>query len=108
MPGANALKHGIVDNTRGVANNYLGEARCFVGEGLAGKHEVTKLKQWNLIPITQLLDSPVETPGSDVVNVSRTGTMTMWLTNTARSTTASRQGLLFLDYILLVPRITEE
>ena len=108
MPGAPALKYGIVDNARGVANNYLGEARCFVGEGLAGKHELTKLKQWNLIPTTQLLDAPVSTANSATMTVSKTGVMTMWLTNTARSTTASRQGLLFLDYILLVPRITEE
>ena len=108
MPGANVLKHGITDNTRGVANNYLGENRCFVGEDLAGVHKLTKLKQWNLVPTTQLLESPVTGSTSDILAVSRTGTMTLWLTNSALSVTASRQGLLFLDYILLVPRITEE
>lgn len=108
MPGAPVLKHGIVDNARGVANNYLGENRCFVGDGLAGRHELTKLKQWNLVATTQLLESPVTSGSAAIMSVPRTGVMTIWLTNTARSTTASRQGLLFLDYILLVPRITEE
>lgn len=107
MPGAPALQFGIPENTRGVANNHLGASRCFVGQGRAGVHEVTKLKQWDLVAPTQLLDVPVATSTADVLNVPRTGTMTMWLCNTARSNTASRQGLLFLDYILLVPRITE-
>lgn len=107
MPGAPALKHGIVDNARGVANNYLGETRCFVGQTMAGVHELTKLQQWTLEPVSQLLSAPITAPGADVMNVNRAGTMTLWLTNTARSNAASRQGLLFLDYILLVPRINE-
>jgi len=107
MPGAGSLKYGILDNARGVANNYLGETRCFVGEGRAGVRELTKLKQWDLITTTQLLSAPVST-GMDVMSVTRTGTLTMWLCNTARSNTANRQGLLFLDYIMLVPRIIEE
>ncbi|HEY6914232.1 MAG TPA: fasciclin domain-containing protein [Paludibacter sp.] len=108
MPGGNPLKYGITDNARGVANNYLGEARCFVGQGMAGVHEITKLKQWNLVATTQLLDIPVTTANADVMTVPKTGTLTMWLCNTARSNTASRHGLIFLDYILLVPRIVEE
>lgn len=109
MPGAKTLAHGITDNTRGVANNYLGESRCFVGEGKAGVHELTKLKQWNLVPTTQLLPTDGTGPtNADVMSVPKTGTLTMWLCNTARSNTSSRQGSLFLDYILLVPRITEE
>ena len=107
MPGAPALKHGTADNTRGVANNYLGETRCFVGQTMAGVHELTKLRQWTLDPITQVLSAPITAPDGEVMNVSRAGTMTLWLTNTARSNAASRQGLLFLDYILLVPRINE-
>jgi len=109
MPGGLPLTKGITDNTAGVANNYLGEARCFVGQGMAGVRELTKLKQMNLVATTQLVDftTPITTPNSDVMTVLNTGTLTMWLCNTARSVTASRQGLLFLDYILLVPRITE-
>lgn len=108
LPGATALKHGITDNTRGVANNYLGETRCFVGEGRAGVHELTKLKQWDLVQTTQLISTPVIAANADVLTVPKTGSLTMWLCNTARSNTSSRQGLLFLDYILLVPRIIEE
>jgi len=107
MPGASPLRWGITDNGFGVANNYLGETRCFVGQGKAGVQELTKLKQWNLIQTSQLVEAPV-VPNADIMTVSRTGTMTMWLCNTARSNAASRQGLLFLDYIMLVPRINEE
>lgn len=107
MPGAQPLRHGITDNARGVANNYMGEARCFVGQAMAGVQELTKLRQWNLETTTQLLSSPIMSPDAEVMNVPRSGTMTLWLTNTARSNAASRQGLLFLDYILLVPRINE-
>ena len=110
MPGGLPLAKGITDNTAGVANNYLGEARCFVGQGRAGVKELTKLKQMNLVATTQLVDftTPITTPNSDVMTVQNTGTLTMWLCNTAQSVTASRQGLLFLDYILLVPRIPVE
>ena len=85
----------------------LGELRCFVGKTKAGIHELTKLKQWDLQASTQIIDAPVNSISAEIMTVPRTGTMTMWLCNTARSNTASRQGLLFLDYILLVPRITE-
>ena len=110
MPGGLSLAKGITDNTAGVANNYLGDARCFVGQGMAGIRELTKLKQMNLVVTSQLVDftTPITTPNSDVMTVPSTGTLTMWLCNTARSVTASRQGLLFLDYILLVPRIPAE
>jgi len=107
MPGYPVLKHGTTDNSYGVANNYLGELRCFVGQTLAGYHELTKLKQWDLVVSTQLISAQVNSAAGEIMTVPRTGTMTMWLCNTARSNAASRQGLLFLDYILLVPRITE-
>ena len=108
MPDAPVLRHGTASNNRGVANNYLGENRCFVGQTLAGVHELTKLRIWNLEPTTQLLSAPLMNPEAEVMTVPRAGTMTLWLTNTARSNAASRQGLLFLDYIVLVPRIDEE
>jgi uncharacterized surface protein with fasciclin (FAS1) repeats len=110
MPGGLPLTWGITDNTRGVANNYLGEGRCFVGQGMAGVKELTKLKQMNLVATSQLVDytTPITTANADVMAVPSTGTLTMWLCNTARSVTASRQGLLFLDYILLVPRLPVE
>ncbi len=108
MPDAPVLRHGTADNNRGVANNYLGENRCFVGQTLAGVHELTKLRIWSLEPTTQLISAPLMNPEAEVMTVPRAGTMTLWLTNTARSNASSRQGLLFLDYILLVPRIDEE
>jgi uncharacterized surface protein with fasciclin (FAS1) repeats len=110
MPGITPLAWGTLDNPRGVANNYLGDLRCFVGQGKAGKKELTKLKQMNLVATTQLVDfaNPITTPNPDVMTVPNAGNLTMWLCNTARSNAASRQGLLFLDYILLVPRIAEE
>ncbi|MDD3079589.1 MAG: fasciclin domain-containing protein [Paludibacter sp.] len=108
MPGAKKLVRGTTDNGAEVVNNYLGNMICFAGEGYAGVHELTKLKKWSLIQDTQILDTPLTTADADVMSVAQSGTMTMWLCNAARSTTASRQGLLFLDYILLVPRITEE
>lgn len=108
MPGAPKLKYGTSDNKSGVANNYLGDLTCFVGQGMAGVHELTKLSKWNLVTTTQTLDSPVTLPNADLMVVPQTGNMTLWLCNTARSTTSSRQGLLFLDYIMLVPRIADE
>jgi hypothetical protein len=107
MPGSPVLKHGTLDNTKGVANNYLGDLMCFAGETKAGVHELTQLKKWSLVATSQILENPVTGANATIMTVPNTGTMTMWLCNTARSTTASRQGLLFLDYILLVPRINE-
>ena len=119
LPGAAPLAYGtmidpaalVADNKSAVLNNYLGNTRCFVGSGKAGVKELTKLTQWNLVNPTQLLSAPIPTTvdaTADELQVSKTGVLTMWLCNSALSTTASRQGLLFLDYILLVPRITEE
>lgn len=108
MPGAKKLVRGTPENAAEVANNYLGNMRCFAGSDTAGIHKVNKMKKWNLIQYSQLLDSPIKTADADYMTVNQSGTMQMWLCNTARSTTSARQGLLFLDYILLVPRITEE
>ncbi len=112
MPGAKPLGYGIVSgtssNNRGVANNYLGDNTCFVGVGKAGVYERTKLKKWSTVNLTQIVSAPLTTPDADVMSVPQAGTLNMWLCNTARTINASRQGLLFLDYIMLVPRITEE
>jgi len=106
LPGASPLKF---NSGRIVANNYLGDNICFVGQGKAGGvKELTKLKPYNLVAATQIVSTPITTAGSDVLTIPTTGDLTMWLCNSARSITASRQGLLFLDYILLVPRINEQ
>lgn len=112
MPGDKALSYGITSgsssNGRGVANNYLGNNVCFVGVGKAGVRELTKLSKWNTVNLTQVISTPITAPDAGVMTVPKAGTLNMWLCNSARSVTASRQGLLFLDYIMLVPRITEE
>jgi hypothetical protein len=119
MPGAAPLAYGTMvdpagkgaDNKSAVLNNYLGNNLCFVGRGRAGVKELTKLTQWNTVNPTQLISTPVsisQDATSNVMQVPKTGTLTMWLCNSARSTEAGYQGLLFLDYILLVPRVTEE
>lgn len=108
MPGAKKLTFGISENTRGVENNYLGTSMCFVGKGKAGVRELTKLRQHTLQLPAQTVLEAVPGDAAELLRVNRTGEMTMWLCNTARSNAASRQGLLFLDYILLVPRITEQ
>lgn len=108
MPGAKKLTFGISENTRGVENNYLGTSMCFVGKGKAGVRELTKLRQHNLQLPAQTVLEPIAGDAAELLRVNRIGEMTMWLCNTARSNAASRQGLLFLDYILLVPRITQD
>jgi uncharacterized surface protein with fasciclin (FAS1) repeats len=107
LPGASPLKYGITNNNRGVANNFLGDNICFVGQGLAGRKELTKLKRYNLTATTQYVGTPITTAGSDILTIPNTGELTMWLCNTSRSNAANLQGLLFLDYIVLVPRINE-
>jgi len=114
LPGAPALAYGTANNARGVANNYLDNPtaktyKCFVGESKAGEYKLTKLTQWNCTESStspQIVSTQV-LPIADVMTVPTSGKLYMWLCNTARTNAASKQGLLFLDYILLVPRITE-
>lgn len=107
MPGSTKLSKGTALSTAEVTNNHLGGTTCFVGVTNAGSHELTKLKKWSLVETTQLINAPLTSTDADIMTVPQTGTMTLWLCNTARSNASSKQGLLFLDYILLVPRISE-
>lgn len=107
MPGSAKLSRGSITSPAEVSNNYLGNTTCFVGVTSAGVHELTKLKKWSLVETTQIVNAPLNTPDADIMVVPQTGNMTLWLCNTARSNASSKQGLLFLDYILLVPRISE-
>ncbi len=109
MPNRPVLSKGVSGQVNAVINNYLGDTRCFVGQGLAGVHEETKLVQWDLQNnTTQLLKSAVAGSDAEVMKVPQSGTLTMWLCNTARSTAANAQGMLFLDYIKLVPKLPAE
>jgi hypothetical protein len=112
MPGAAPLsKGGVNDNADAIANNYLGNKECFVGIDTAGVYKETQLLKWRLTldsKSPQFIGSPLQTPDADVMLVSNPGTLMLWLCNTARATTASAQGMLFLDYIKLVPVLPEE
>lgn len=110
MPMQPALTRGPSPRTDAVINNYLGDTKCFVGQDLAGVKKETKLKQWHLLNnTTQLLKEPVmNDPDSELMKVPHAGSLTMWLCNTTRSAAASAQGMLFLDYIKLVPILPAE
>ena len=94
-----------------IINNYLGDDICFVSQDTAGIHKERIMRQWSL-DITanrpQLILEPINSPTANILRVDRVGELTMWLCNTALSTTGSEQGMLFLDYIKLVPKLPEE
>ena len=109
MPRQARLTKGINTQANAVINNYLGDTKCFVGQDVAGVHKETQLTQWNLQNnTTQLLKEPIDAPDAALMKVPHSGTLTMWLCNTTRSTAASAQGMLFLDYIRLVPILPAE
>jgi uncharacterized surface protein with fasciclin (FAS1) repeats len=111
FPGMKSLSKGSNDvNADAIENNYLGAEACFVGVDTAGVYKETQLRKWSLTldsKSPQLLKEPLR-QGADTMKVSRAGALTLWLCNTARATTASAQGMLFLDYIKLVPDLPEE
>ncbi len=107
MPDAKKLFKGTTNTTAEVQNNYLGNTMCFAGVTKAGVHELTKLTKWNLTTTSQTLSSKDISSDAGIMVVPRAGKMTMWLCNSAINITSSNQGLMFLDYILLVPRINE-
>jgi uncharacterized surface protein with fasciclin (FAS1) repeats len=109
MPGSIELSKGTGTYVNAVVNNYLGDKTCFVGINQAGVHQETKLAQWNLANnTTQLISSKVTTANSDVMTVPKSGNLTLWLCNTAESTASSAQGMMFVDYIKLVPILPAE
>ena len=109
MPDTTALDYGSGTYASAVQNNYLGDKVCFVGIDTAGVYKLTKLTKWNLANnTTQLISSEFTTSDADVMTVPTWGTLTMWLCNTAESTSASAQGMMFIDYIKLVPILPAE
>ncbi|MDR1342490.1 MAG: fasciclin domain-containing protein [Prevotellaceae bacterium] len=98
-------------NADAVENNYIGDETCFAGIDTAGVWKETQLRKWSLTldsKSPQLLNAQSTARGADTMRVSHAGELTLWLCNTARATTASAQGMLFLDYIKLVPELPEE
>jgi uncharacterized surface protein with fasciclin (FAS1) repeats len=113
-PGEMTLSKGLnKENADAVSNNYLGDKVCFVGVDTAtgGSPKETQLRQWSLTldsKAPQFINTRLTTQGADVMKVNNAGELTLWLCNTARATTASAQGMLFLDYIRLEPVLPEE
>lgn len=106
MPGKPDLAYNA---SNGVINNYLGDKVCFVSQDTAGIHKQRKMKKWDLLNnTTQYLSKPISAANADVMTVAQSGKLTMWLCNTARTNAVSAQGMLFLDYILLVPKLPAE
>lgn len=106
MPGASELAYNA---SSGIINNYLGDKMCFVSQDTAGIHKQRKMHKWDLQNnTTQYLSKRTMNEDADVMTVLQSGKLTMWLCNTARTNASSAQGMLFLDYILLVPKLPAE
>jgi uncharacterized surface protein with fasciclin (FAS1) repeats len=115
LPGQPALKTGSADGTAdAVGNGHRGDTICFVGINNAGNTaagqapELTRLSLWSLQPKTQFLKNQLVAAESSTVTVSQAGEMTLWLVNTTRRNTSRQQGMLFLDYVKLVPILPNE
>lgn len=106
MPGQKELAY---TTANGVANNYLGDLTSFVSQDTAGIYKERVMKKWTLgSNTTQYLSKQIESADSGIMTVPSSGKLTMWLCNTARTNATSAQGMLFLDYILLVPKLPAE
>jgi uncharacterized surface protein with fasciclin (FAS1) repeats len=113
LPDAKTLAKGDNKvNADAVSNNYLGDETCFVGVDTAtGALKETQLRKWSLTldaKSPQFISKASTAADADVMKVSNAGELTLWLCNTARATTASAQGMLFLDYIKLEPTLPDE
>lgn len=108
LPGRATLKKGNSAGADAVTNGHLGDTICFVGINAAGVHRETQLSAWTLDAKTQFLKQPLETPQADIITAPNVGELTLWLCNTTRRNTTRKQGMMFLDYIKLVPILEEE
>ena len=112
MPGKDLLRR---NSTGVIENNYLSDI-CFVSQDTAGIHQERKMTQWkfnNSINF-QYITEPVNEPDASILKVDQTGEMTLWLCNTPRNFSSPQgalptnaQGVMFLDYIKLVPILEE-
>ncbi|WP_157257575.1 fasciclin domain-containing protein [Dysgonomonas macrotermitis] len=106
MPGQPELAY---TSANGVANNYLGDLMCFVAQDTAGIYKERKMTKWNLgANTTQYITTAVKGDDASIMSVPASGNLTMWLCNTAKTNATQSQGMLFLDYILLVPKLPAE
>lgn len=106
MPGQKELAYSTAN---GIINNYLGDKISFVSQDTAGIYKERAMKKWELANnTTQYLSKQIDGADSGIMTVPTSGKLTMWLCNTARTNATSAQGMLFLDYILLVPKLPAE
>ena len=97
-----------------IINNYRKDI-CFVAQDTAGIYKERKMTQWKFDSKTgtQFILEPVDEPDAHLLKVNRAGVLTLWLCNTTGSEKhtqtngQSAQGMLFLDYIKLVPILEE-
>jgi uncharacterized surface protein with fasciclin (FAS1) repeats len=121
MPGSPALqkynRYGsgdFVDNsymTGGVAGDNTRLDTCFAAIDTAGVYRERRMQKWTVSRLrAQAIQAPVGGQQAYTMAVPRSGEITLWLCNTARDKdyAAQLQGLLFLDYIKLVPMLEEE
>jgi uncharacterized surface protein with fasciclin (FAS1) repeats len=115
LPGQPPLKKGSADGTAdAVGNGHRGDTICFVGINQAGNiaagqtPELTRLALWSLQPKTQFLKNQLSLAENSTVSVPQAGEMTLWLVNTTRRNTSRQQGMLFLDYVKLIPILPAE
>jgi len=111
LPGEPGLQKREGINIESIANNYLGDSVCFVGKNYCGYEtpQITWLKKFRLTDmVSQFVDdnNPVTGAGNDMLVVPKFGQLKMWLCNTAYRN-LSQSGPMFIDYIELVPQITE-
>jgi len=111
LPGKSVLAKKTGSNINGIANNFRGDT-CFVGQTYCGAElpTLTYLSLWTLTDLdNQYIGTKLTIPNSDILDVSKGGmygTLTMWLCNTPQKN-YPLAGPLFLDYIELVPQVTE-
>lgn len=96
-----------------VRNNSLGDfalaATTIAGRTnpATGKPYEAKLRKYRLMDIPTQYVSHVTTSFDGIVQCPTAGKATIWVTNTAngQASTSATGGLMFLDYIKLVPRV---
>jgi hypothetical protein len=80
-------------------------------KGDAAKPALGELTAPTVKPACQFIKEPLTTPDAEIMAVTRSGELTLWLANSAkndRNDDLRWQGWLFLDYIKLVPVLPEE
>jgi len=112
MPGRSPL---YKDGDR-IMNNFENGV-CFVSVDTAGIYKERNMMKWrydnSLDRNMQYIQQPINDPDAHILKVGLTGELTLWLCNTTRtnvtagSTLGGAQGMLFLDYIKLVPIVEE-